>query len=84
MRLRWAPCFSDKLHAGQLYDDYGDLVTCFPAWSLDVIRGLGRSERKYWVQFGRALHERNQKRTGDLISKLVERADSLLGARRRR
>lgn len=55
-----------------------------PSWPLDVIRNLGRSERRYWVQFARAAHERREKKTGDLITKLVERADQLLGPRRRR
>lgn len=55
-----------------------------PAWSLDVIRGLGRSERKYWVQFTRALYERKEKRMSDLITKLAERATALLGRHSRR
>lgn len=78
------PCFSSKLAAGKLYDDYGYLVTCMPAWSLDVIRGLGRSERAYWVQFCRALYDRKEKRTSDLITKLADHAANLLGNRRRR
>jgi hypothetical protein len=45
---------------------------------------MGRSEREYWVQFGRAAHERRDKRLSDLIAKLVERADHLLRPGRRR
>ena len=55
-----------------------------PAWSLDVIRGLGRSEREYWVQFCRAVYERRDKRTSDLITKLAEHAANLLGNRHRK
>jgi len=55
-----------------------------PAWSPADIRGLGRSEREYWVQFTRAVYERKEKRTSDLITKLAERAAALLSPRNRR
>lgn len=45
---------------------------------------LGRSERKYWVQFGSAMHERKDKRVSDLITKLTEHAGSLFSGRRRK
>lgn len=55
-----------------------------PSWPIDVIRNLGRSEREYWVQFAKASYERREKRTSDLIGKLVERAGQLLAPGRRR
>jgi len=45
---------------------------------------MPRSERLYWVQFAKAVREREQKNRWDLISKLVERADQLLAPKRRR
>lgn len=59
-------------------------MVSFPAWPADIIRNLGHSEREYWVQWGKALYERKEKRTSDLISKLAEYAANLLGVRRRR
>lgn len=53
-------------------------------WTLDAIKGLGRSEREYWVRFTRAVYERKEKRMSDLITKLAERAASLLSPRNRR
>lgn len=53
-------------------------------WTLDAIKGLGRSEREYWVRFTRAVYERKEKRMSDLITKLAERAASLLSSRNRR
>lgn len=78
------PCFSAEIRLGSIYEDYGTLVTCFPAWPPDVIRNLGRSERQYWVQFGQAMFERKEKRLADLITKLAERATQLLSPRRRK
>jgi hypothetical protein len=45
---------------------------------------MPRSERVYWAQFSRAVHEREEKSRWDLISKLAERAEQLLAPRRRR